>query len=268
MELSENLSSLLIKKLDIPATPCYLYIMAGLSKKITEQTQNMPEDIAFGYRELAISAQDYQSAAKVLERLQKKGVIKKLSKGRFYKPKMTPFGEIRPDEQQILKPYLYQNGKRIAYITGSSLYNKLGLTTQVAARLQIASRDKRIFINRGNVQATPVKSYVDVTDDNYQMLGLLDAMKDLKEIPDVNVKSAIMIFKNRIEALDKKQRDALISYALQYPPRVRALLGALLTTLNKKRETKTLKDSLNPITVFKLGLNDKLLPSASEWNIQ
>lgn len=70
---------------------------------------------------------------------------------------MTPFGEIMPDEQQILKPYLYQNGKRVAYITGSSLYNELGLTTQVAARLQIASRDKRIIINRESFKQLPLK---------------------------------------------------------------------------------------------------------------
>lgn len=93
-------------------------------------------------------------------------------------------------------------------------------------------------------------------------------MKDLKDIPDVDTKSAITIFKNQIGQLDKKQLEALITCALQYPPRVRALLGALLTTLNKKKETKTLKASLNPMTTFKMGLNDKLLSSVSEWNIQ
>lgn len=242
--------------------------MISLTKKITEQIQNMSENTAFGYKELDISARDYQSVAKVLERLQKKGVIKKLSKGRFYRPEMTPFGEIRPDEQQILKPYLYHNGKRVAYITGSSLYNKLGLTTQIAARIQIASRDKRIFINLGTVHASPVKSYVDVNDDNFQMLGLLDAMKDLKHIPDRDEKSVIAIFKNWIGGMDKEEREIFISYALQYPPRVRALLGALLTAMHKKRETKALRDSLNPITTFKMGVNDKLLSSASEWNIQ
>ncbi len=262
------MSSLLTKKIDIIIVAYYIHTMNSLTKKITEQSQNMPENTAFGYRELDISARDYQSAAKVLERLQKKGIIKKLSKGRFYRPEMTPFGEIRPDEQQVLKPYLYQNGKRIAYITGSSLYNKLRLTTQVAARLQIASRNKRIFINQGTVHATPVKSYVDVTDDNFQILGRLDAMKDLTHIPDRDEKSIIAIFKNWIEEMDKKERETFVSYALQYPPRVRALLGALLTTLNKKRETKTLKDSLNPMTTFKMGLNDKLLSSASEWNIR
>lgn len=228
----------------------------------------MPEDISFGYAQLIISGQQYQSAAKVLERLQKKGVIRKLSKGIFFKPKITPFGEKIPGEEQVLKPYLYQDGKRTAYITGNYLYNQMGLTTQVSATIQIASRKRRIFVNRGTIQATAVKSYIDVTDENYQLLGLLDAMKDLKQIPDIDLKSAITIFKKQVGQLDEKQLMALIGYALQYPPRVRALLGALLTAMGKRIEARPLKDTLNPLTTFKLDIDDILLPSALEWNIQ
>jgi len=40
---------------------------------------------------------------------------------------MTVFGEVKPSEQEILRPYLYEDGKRVAYITGASLYNQLNL---------------------------------------------------------------------------------------------------------------------------------------------
>lgn len=243
--------------------------MTSLSAKIQEQIQGLPEDVSFGYGELSIAGEDYQSAAKVLERLQKKGLIKRLSKGLFYKPKRTVFGEKKPDERQVLKSYLYQKGQRVAYITGTYLYNQMGLTTQVPAIIQIASRDRRIFVNRGTVKATPVKSYVDVTDDNYRMLGLLDALKDLKDIPDVDIKSAIIILENQLKEYNDEQLNKLIGYALKYPPRVRALLGALLSDMKKGGSiTKKLKDSLNPLTVFKVGINMALLQTASEWNIQ
>jgi hypothetical protein len=242
--------------------------MNSLSNKITQQIQGMQEDTSFGYAQLVISGEQYQSAAKVLERLQKKGIIKKLSKGIFFKPKMTPFGEKTPGEEQVLKPYLYQDGKRTAYITGNYLYNQMGLTTQVPAIIQIASRNRRIFVNRGTIQATAVKSYVDVSDENYQLLGLLDVIKDLKQIPDMDIQSAITILKKRIGQLDNNQLMALIGYALKYPPRVRALLGALLTAMGKRIEARPLKDHLNPLTTFKLDIDDTLLPSALEWNIQ
>ena len=242
--------------------------MMTISKKIAQQILILPEDISFGYGELDISRQEFLSAAKALERLQKKGLIKKLSKGKFYKPKMTPFGEKRPDEQQVLKPYLYQQGERIAYITGGTLYNQLGLTTQVPSIIKIASRDRRIFINTGSLKATPVKSYVDVTEQNYQMLGFLDAMKDLKLIPDVDVNQAITIFRNRISQLNNRQLQEMIEYALSYPPRVRALLGAILETLNKTKNLDQLRTSLNPLTRFALGIEGANLKTAANWNIQ
>lgn len=239
-----------------------------VSETITQQIEKLPEAVSFGYAELAIPKQNFLSAAKVLERLQKKGLIQKLSKGKFYKPKQTPFGEKKPDEREILKLYLYQQDKRIAYITGGALYNQLGLTTQVPAIVQIASRDKRISINAGAIKATPVKSYVDVTEENYQMLGFLDAMKDLKRIPDVDVNQAIAIFLKRIEGLTNQQVQSLINYALSYPPRVRALLGALLESLKSPNRLTTLQDTLNPLTHFDFGVDPICLPTASKWNIR
>lgn len=262
------MSSFTLKKLDIWRAMSYHWGMTTVSARITQQIQQLPEDMSFGYSELAIDRHDFLSAAKALERLQKKGHIRKLSKGRFYKPKRTPFGEKKPDEQQLLKPYLHRQGKRIAYVTGDYLYNQLGLTTQLPAVLKIASRGQRIFVNAGAVKATAVKSYVDVTDDNYQMLGFLDAMKDLKQIPDVDIGNAITIFKTRIGQLKEPQRQAMIDYALAYPPRVRALLGAVLTVLNQKKGIGKLRDSLNPLTTFDLGIDDALLTGASVWNIR
>lgn len=242
--------------------------MMTVAEKISQQILKLPEDVSFGYNELDIPRQDFLSAAKALERLQKKGLIRKLAKGKFYKPKLTPFGEKKPDEQQLLKPYLYQNGKRTAYITGDYLYNQLGLTTQLPVVIKIASRNRRIFINTGAIKATAIKSYVDVTDDNYQILGFLDAMKDLKQIADVNLENAVIIFKDRIGALNEQQRQAMIGYALAYPPRVRALLGAILTDLDQQAGLEDLRNSLNPLTTFKLVLTNQLLTSASDWNIQ
>jgi len=208
------------------------------------------------------------AAAKVMERLQKKGLIKKISKGVFYKPKISVFGELRPNEQEILKPYLFQDGKRVAYITGTYLYNQLGLTTQLTTRIKIASRSKRIYVNTGAIKASPVKSYVDVTDGNYQLLGFLDAMKDLKIIPDVDSRSAIMIFSNRIKQLTNKEIEEMTNYALVYPPRVRALLGAILEQVNRTRGIKKLREKLNPLSHFNLGIKPDYLKSASNWNIQ
>lgn len=240
----------------------------SLSKQIQKQIGLFPEGKIFGYNDLDIYRKDYQSVAKILERLQGKGLIKRMSNGVFYKPERTAFGELKPDYNEQLRPFLFENGKRIAYVTGTYLYNQLGLTTQLAVRVKIASRSKRISINRGALKADAVKSYAEVTETNYTVLGFLDALKDIRKIPDTTVQKSVKILSAKIETMDDKEIARLIKYALLYPPRVRALLGAILENLGKPENITTqLLNSINPLTNIELGLNKSDLPTVENWNI-
>lgn len=241
----------------------------ALATEIRKQIQQLPEGKTFRYDDLRIAKEDYTTAAKALERLQKEGLIKKISKGVFYKPEQTVFGELKPDYIELLRPYLFENGKRVAYETGTSLYNRLGLTTQMAFRIKIASRGKRININRENLKADAVKSYAEVTDYNYETLGLLDAFKDIKKIPDCSVAQAVNRLSAIVKELNDKQTASLLKYALAYPPRVRALVGAILENLGSKAQgIEKLKESLNPLTTIKLGIKESELPAKSNWYIE
>lgn len=241
----------------------------ALATEIRKKIKQLPEGKTFGYGDLRIAKNDYTTAAKALERLQKEGLIKKVSKGVFYKPEQTVFGELKPNYEELLRPYLFKNGKRVAYETGTSLYNRLGLTTQMAFRIKIASRGKRININRENLKADAVKSYAEVTDSNYETLGLLDAFKDIKKIPDSSVVQAIKRLSTIVKELNDKQTESLIKYALQYPPRVRALAGAVLENIGKKpKGIGKLKESLNPLTTIKLGIKESELSTKSNWFIE
>lgn len=241
----------------------------ALATDIRKRIKQLPEGKTFGYGDLRIAKEDYATVAKALERFQKEGLIKKVSKGVFYKAEPTVFGELKPDYGELLRPYLFENGKRIAYETGSSLYNRLGLTTQMAFRIKIASRGKRININRGTLKADAVKSYTEVTDTNYETLGLLDAFKDIKRIPDCSVAQAVRRLSAIVKELTDKQTESLIKYALLYPPRVRALVGAILENNGSKAKgIEKLKESLNPLTKIKLGLKESELPAKTKWHIE
>jgi hypothetical protein len=138
----------------------------------------------------------------------------------------------------------------------------------MAFRIKIASRNKRISINRGAVKADAVKSYADVTESNYELLGFLDAIKDIKRIPDCSVGQAVNILSSKINKLSEKQISELVKYALLYPTRVRALTGAILENLNIQANTEKLKQSLNPLTNVKLSLKETELPTIKNWNIE
>lgn len=240
----------------------------SVTQKIQKKISKLAEGVTFKYEQLAIEPQEYGAAAKAIERLIEKSVIQRISTGLFYKPKKTVFGELKPNEEETLKPYLFEKGKRIAYITGTSLYNRMGLTTQVPKSIKIASRDKRITVSRGNVKATPVKSYVDVRDKNFHLLEILDALKDFKKIPDFDKSSAIKILSKKLKELNSAEIKILIKCGLAYPPRVRAFLGALLESIDESMDFGVLKKSLNPLSAYEYGVDKKQLPNAENWNIK
>lgn len=238
------------------------------SKKIVIVVNGFSPGQLFQYDQLSISSDEYPAAVKALGRMVSAGMLRRATTGRYYKPEKTVFGELKPGEEQLLKPYLFAGNRRIAYVTGTALYNRMGLTTQVSKVINVASRDKRIITTVNNLTVKPVKSYADVTDENYNFLEILDAIKDIRIIPDVDRKGALQLLAQIIQALSAAGKEQLITIGLKYPPRAKALLGALLTQLKTDPVLlQSLKNNLNPLSTYQLDITEKELPGKAEWNI-
>jgi len=69
-----------------------------------------------------------------------------------------------------------------------------------------------------------------------------------------------------IKEMPNKILADTIKYALVYPPRTRALLGALLENMQKYESIQTLKESLNPFSEYKTVIS-KQLPNSKNWNL-
>ncbi|MDG3582903.1 hypothetical protein [Galbibacter pacificus] len=70
----------------------------GISQKIQKQISKLAEGTTFKYERLSVEPQEFVAAAKAIERLIAKGIIKRVSTGVFYKPKKTVFGELKPND--------------------------------------------------------------------------------------------------------------------------------------------------------------------------
>lgn len=239
-----------------------------VAEKIEKSIEKMRDGTTFKYQELAITPEEYTAATKAIERLIKKGLISRASTGLFYKPKKTAFGNLKPKEEELLKPYLFEGENRVAYITGTALFNRMGITTQVPKNIRVASRSKRIFTKVGSIQVKPVKSYVDVTNDNYYLMELLDVLKDFKTIPDKEKDQVTKFLLQKFKVLSTKEKDGIIKIAIKYPPRVRAFTGALLNEIDPAKPVAELKKSINPLTIYQFGINKKLLSNIEYWNIR
>lgn len=239
----------------------------NITSSIKTKVARIDTGEVFTYDTLSIPQSKFSAAAKALSRLVANGVIKRYKKGMYYKPKQTVFGELKPREDVLLENYLFENDKQIAYITGVRLYNQLGLTTQVSNVLRLASMDKEIKTKIGNLTIKPAKSYVPITKKNVPLLQLLDVMKDFKNIPDMDKRIGIDFLRKKINNLSDEDKEKLTSFAKAYPPKVRALLGAILEVLSLDQLSKSLKGTINYLSRYDFGISKRILPTISNWNI-
>ena len=238
--------------------------------KITEYIaitiNRFPKGYVFTYDDFISKVNERQAVIKALNRMAASGKIAKLSKGKYYKPESTPFGDILPSQKQVVKDLLEENGKPVGYLTGYSIYNKLGLTTQVSNTIQIGKNDIRPNFKRERYTIAFIKQKNTITKESIPLLQILDAIRYIKKIPDSNTRSSCLRFLEIIKGLTEKEISILMRSAMKYPPATRAILGAILDE-NKTTSTDILYNSLNPITKYKLTGASTVLSATEKWNI-
>ena len=241
-------------------------------ENISDIVRDSIENFAYGYvfaaSDFPVDVSKQKSVNKILENLTKAGIIRRLSKGRYYKTKTTEFGELLPDSYQIVKDLLEENGKSIGYITGYQIFNELGLTTQVSAILQIGTIKDKKNTKRSYYRIKFVKQWNTITKENIPILQLLDCMRFFKNIPDTMPTDSCQRLLNLLSKLNDSQRNKIKKLALKYTPQAIALLGAMLETLNPNEDVEMLKKSLNFQTFYRLNIPQEILPTQKKWNIR
>ncbi len=234
---------------------------------IANTIDRLPKGYVFTYSDFMEEVNQKEAIIKALNRMVVSGKIAKLSKGKYYKPEITPFGNLQPNQLQVVKDLLEENGKITGYLTGYSIYNQLGLTTQVSNTIQIGKNQIRSSFKRERYTIAFVKQKNTITKDNTPLLQLLDAIRYIKKIPDANIETSCKRFLVVIKNFSDQEINTLVRLVLKYPPATRALLGAFLEELRKDQGTETLFKSLNPITKYKLANVKKVIFTAEKWNI-
>lgn len=238
-----------------------------VTEYIRKTTDRLPKGYIFTYADFDINVKKKEAIIKALNRMVDSGKISKLAKGKYFKPEKTPFGILQPSQEQIVKDLLYENGKIVGYLTAYSIYNKLGLTTQVSNVIQIGKNQIRPKLKRERYTISFVNQKNTITKKNIPLLQILDSIKYIKKIPDAKVKTSCLRFLEILKGLNLDDMKELIRLSLKYPPSTRALVGALLDEIQEKPITLNLKKSLNPITTYELSNADEILTKASNWNI-
>ena len=238
------------------------------SDLIINKIDRLPNAYIFTYEDFIDEVKQRESIIKALNRMAASGKISKLAKGKYYKPEKTVFGDLQPNQRQIVKDLLEDDGNVIAYLTGYSIYSQLGLSTQISNTIQIGKNDVRPAFKRDRYTISFIRQKNTVTKDTIPLLQILDAIRYIKKIPDTGIAVACKRFVAILKDLSEKDKNTLVRLAQKYPPSTRALLGAILEETGNKLFSESLQKSLNPITKYKLSGANKALSATEKWNIE
>ncbi len=230
----------------------------NIAQTIQNTVKAMPAGQIFGYQELPSYAKSPNAVIKAISRMVSDKRLERFSKGKFYVPKKGLFGIRKPSGDELIRSMLYKDGRLRGYVTGLSLYNQLGLTTQVPRTIIVSYNGGRQEKEFGTIRIKTVVTRIPIQEKDVKLLQYLDS--------DVNL--TLKIMHRYIAELSDCEQGRLVKLAQSYySPQVKALVGLLFTSL-KLSIPSSLAQSLNPTTIYKLKLDQSKWPMAKEWNIR
>lgn len=239
----------------------------SISQAVQSRIDTLPCGQVFGYRDLPYYIEAPFAVAQAMSRMVSAGRVKRLSKGKFYVPRMGIMGPRKPSDSALVRSVLYDGERLRGYVTGLALFNRLGLTTQVPRTITVAVEGGRREKDFGTIRIKTVPSRFPVREADIPLFEYLDVLREIKSIPDTDFNQVLRAMKGRISSLTAAERTRFVALASEYDtPQVRALLGLILDSGGQ--DVATLKKTLNPTTVYKLPVDKSAWPLAKDWNIR
>lgn len=236
-----------------------------IREELKRQIEELKEGAVITVADFDIPRQHRQALIKALSQYVESGLLKKVSKGRYYKPRQTRFGEVKPAISEIVKDLLLKDGKVTGYLTAGEYFSAMGLTTQITSSILIGTSKYHRPIKRSGYDISFLLQPNPLVPKYFDLFRILDAIKLIRKIPAATPDESVIQLGYLIKSLDEEKRKTMLELVLAYPPFVRAVLGAILE--RHQLSYGDLKETLNPITTYKLPISTKSLPTKNNWNI-
>ena len=196
--------------------------------------------------------------ATTLSRLAREGELQRVRKGVYYRPRMTVIGVSSPAASGAVASSL----RMPVHPAGLSAANVLGFTTQNPARREYATPagDPPTALAGSQVRTGRPAARAELAPEEG---ALLEFLRDRATTSDLAPADTARRLRDLLR--DHERFARLARAALDEPPRVRAMLGALgeLADANE-RDVRKLRESLNPLSRFDFGALSGL-PNARSW---
>lgn len=239
----------------------------SIINSIRQQVERLEPGSIVTYRDFDVPADALPVLIKALSVFYREGMLKRITKGMYYKQEHSEFGPLALSMSKLLEKLLHEQKDKIAYMTGPNVYNTLFLTTQLSTESVIATDRPRapIAIKKNRIRF--VRSRLSVLPSTSILAQVLDAIVDIREIPAASPTQTAFVLVGQLRKLSPDERRELVEISSVYPPSTRAILGILLEQLGEEALCKEVQSSLNPVSKFKLGFDLSCFPTSLNWNI-
>ena len=221
--------------------------MASFRKKILQQIERIDAGRIFTFRDLSFDTEKTANVAVLLSEQSRKGILVRVEKGAYYRPKKSVLG--------LGKLPVYQD-EQFRYLTEKLyVYNKMGLTEQVATTITIATPNPVRRFRFKNLDIECVRAYcMDYPDESLvPYLRLLDAIKDMKRIPGTTGQDIYNRVKSQyFNGYSLPELEKIVSLAKSYPPRVRKVVADILGDIRQTVLQTEMAKTILPTTRFNL----------------
>lgn len=158
----------------------------------------------YGYSEpiflndLSIEGLSENAVRQSVKRLVASGFLERYDNGIYYIPKHGGLlGKSYLDPSMvIIRKYVENQSDKYGYITGLSFANQLGLTTQMPAVIEIVTNRESTngrMLMIGNQKVRVKKSSISVSEDNAELLQLLDAIGQAERYTELTIEETVDI---------------------------------------------------------------------------
>src|SRR5262249_11094397 len=179
------------------------------------------------------------------------GLIQRLGKGLYYRPRTTVFGPSRPNPASIRNLPI---PRKATFPAGLAAAHLLGFTTQNPARLEGATNATSLprpnIGPDGTVHTRRPEAWQQLSEVDAALLDFLRQRASTSELsPEETVRKLLDYFR------ESERFERVAAVAPSEPPRVRAMLGAIGQELGKAEAfLASLRHSLNPLSRFDFGI--------------
>jgi hypothetical protein len=202
----------------------------------------------------------FTAVAQTLSRMTRRGELRRLGKGLYYRERPTAFGPSLPNPATIRALPVRQR----AFPAGLAAANLLGFTTQNPARMELAteglSLPRLIMGTDAVIHTRRPAAWRTLSETDAALLDFLRNRGKASELsPEETVEKLLALFR------EPGRFERILQVASFEPPRVRAILGAVGQQLQQPpTNLRWLRATLNPLSRFDFGILTALT-HARQW---